>query len=112
MHELELNDATAVGNLIEICTKEIMDQESRSNIIDVIIKAKNTQKMDVSLDTLNVERKQETIPIPLAKLPKLLAKPVTGDGETSSRGAGRVRAKLLETPRIIVSAAKTLQKRQ
>lgn len=105
VHELELNDATAVGALIELCTKEILDQKTRSNTIDLIIKAKNTQKMVVSLDTLDFNGNLETMP--LAELSKLLAKLVAvEDGatslidervETPSRCVGRGRAKTLQT---------------
>lgn len=125
MHELELNDATAVGALIELCTKEILDQKTRSNTIDLIIKAKNTQKMVVSLDTLDFNGNLEKMP--LAELSKLLAKLVAvEDGATSlidkrveipSKGVGRGRAKTLQTsfvrqelPRSIVSGVKTLDK--
>ena len=117
MHELELNDATAVEGLIELCTKKIEDRESRSNIIDLILKAKKTKKMVLSLDMLGINGDYETIS--LAGFAKRLAK-LSGDGEvrqvnarlkTSSMGS---RAKTLkqgsltqELPGSIVSAFKT-----
>ena len=124
MHELELDDATAVEGLIELCIKEIEDQETRSKTIDLIHRAKETQKMVVSLDTLGLGGNHEKIP--LAELPKLLAKLVVGDAEvsqiddrieTSSRGVSRGRAETLQTcpvrqelPRSIVSALEILNK--
>lgn len=122
MHELELNDAAAVGNLIELCTKDILDPETRSNTIDLIIEAKKTQKKVVFLNTLDLDGSHETIP--LAKLPKLLAKLAVGDGEISqideragASSSGRGRGKTLETspvrqelPESIVSAVKIRNK--
>ena len=121
VHELELDDATAVKKLIELCTKEILDPETRSNTINLIVKAKNTQKMFVPLDTFSLEGKLETIP--LAELPRFLAELVVRDGEVRqtderveilSRGGGAGRPKRLRTravrqelPRNIVCAVKT-----
>ena len=121
-HELELEDATAVQDLIESCKKEIEDQETRSKTIDLILTAKKTQKTAIllgDLGLLNMNRQT----IPLADLPKLLAKLIGGDGEvghiderleTSSRSAITGRTKTLETslvrqelPRSIVSTFKT-----
>ena len=121
VHELELDDATAVEELIELCKTEIKDQGTRSKTIDLIIKAKKTQKTAVLLGDLGFNMKQKTITC--AELPKLLAKLVVGDGkfsqideraETSSRSELGVRAKTVETcpvrqelPRSIVSDFKT-----
>lgn len=124
MHELEIDDATAVEDLIESCKTEIGDQETRSKTIDLIIKAKKTQRTAVLLGDLGLEMNHKTIP--LAELPKLLAKLLVGDGEvsqiqerieTSSMSVVRDSAKTLETcpvrqelPRIIVSTSKTANK--
>lgn len=123
MHELELNDAAAVEKLIELCTKGISDQEIRSKTIDLIIKAKKTQNMVVSLDTLGLDGSRETIP--LAELAKLLAKLVAADCRvsqinervaTSCRSGGSGRVKTSETcsvrqqlPRNIVRTFKTIK---
>ena len=115
MHELSLNDVAAVENLIDLCTKGIPNQETRSKAIDLIYRAKKNQKIVVPLDTLHLDETVETIP-----LTKLLAKLAVEDGEVSqieeiseaaSRSVGMGMAKALgtcdvrqETPRIIVSA--------
>ena len=115
MHELSLNDVAAVENLIDLCTKGIPNQETRSKAIDLIYRAKKNQKIVVPLDTLDLDENKEAIP-----LAKLLAKLAVEDGEVSqieeiseasNRSVGRGVAKALgtcavrqETPRIIVSA--------
>ena len=128
MHKLELNDAAAVRDLIEMCKTGISDENTRSSTIDLIIKAKRSGTMDVPLDILAVGWKDETTPILLTELPELLAKVVAGGGKvdqidgtvvTSSESAESVDgsdAKALETcpakqelPRVIVSTVKTLQ---
>ena len=124
VHELELDDATAVEDLIEWCRTEIGDQETRSKTIDLMIKAKKTQGTAVQLGDLGLEMNQKTIP--LAELPKLLAKLLVGDGEISQieerveisgRSVVRGSAMTLETclvgqelPRIIVSTFKSANK--
>lgn len=124
MHELELNDATAVEELISICTQEIKDQETLSKSIDLIKRAIKTERMVVSFGTSHLDWKHESIP--LAELPNLLAKIAIGGGElgqidetveTSSSGVGCGRTKAQETwparqdfPSRIVSAAKTSSK--
>lgn len=104
LHELELNDVTAVEELIKFCTKEIKDQETLSKSIDLINRATKTEKMVVSFGTLHLDGKHESIP--LAELPNLLAKLAVGDGEvgqiderveTSSNGVGWGRTKAVET---------------
>lgn len=81
MHELALNDAATVEKLIGLCTEEIADQETRSKAIHLINKAKNAEKIIVSLDTLKVDKYKKTIP--LAEIPKLLVKLVVGDAKVS-----------------------------
>ncbi len=124
MHELELDDATAVEGLIELCTNKIEDRETRLKTIDLITRAKETQKMVVSLGSLDLGVNHETIPLP--ELPKLLAKLLIGNGgasqigeriETSSRCVSRVRAETGDTcpvgqalPRSIVSAVVAIKK--
>lgn len=121
VHELELDDATAVEDLIRWCKTEIGDQEIRSKTIDLMINAKKTQRTAVQLWDLGLDMNHKTIP--LAELPKLLAKLLVGHGgisqieekiETSSRSVIRGSAKRLETclvgqelPSIIVSTFKT-----
>ena len=128
MHKLELNDAAAVRDLIEMCKTEILDENTRSSTIDLIIKAKRFGTMDVPLDILDVGWKDETTPILLTELPALLAKLVAGGGKVdqvdgtvvfSSESAESVDGSSKkplgtcpvnqELPRIIVSTVKTLQ---
>ena len=130
MHKLELNDAAAVSDLIEMCKTGILDEKTRSSTIDLIIKAKRFGAMDVPLDVLDIGWKHETTPIPLEALPKVLAKLVAGDGnvdqidgtvvtssestksvdESSSKALGTCPVKQ-ELPRLIVSTVKTLQRK-
>ena len=128
MHKLELNDAATVRDLVEMCKSGILDENTQSSTIDLIIKAKRFGTMDVPLDILDVSWKDETTPILLTELPELLAKLVAGGGkvdqidgtvETSSESLESVdgsSTKALgtysvkqELPRIIVSTVKTLQ---
>lgn len=81
MHELALNDAATVEKLIELCTKEIPDQQTRSKAVHLINEAKKAQKIIVSLDTLKLDKNHKTIP--LAEVAKLLIKLVMGDTEVS-----------------------------
>ena len=120
VHELALNDAAAVESLIELCTEGISDQEAQSRTIDLINKARGTQKMVISLDALKLDKNHETIP--LSELTKLLAKLVVGTGgvsqiegisEGASRCVGGDREKARGTctvrqksPRSIVSAVR------
>ena len=122
VHELELDDATDVKDLIESCKKEIEDRETRSKTIDLILTAKKTQNTGVLLGDLSLLNMNHQT-IPSADLPKLLAKLVVGDGEaghtderveTSSRSAITAKSKTLETslvrqelPSSIVSTFKT-----
>ena len=125
MHELALKDAATVEKLIELCIDEIADMETRSKAIQLINEAKKTQKIVVSLDTLKLDKKHETIP--LAELAKLLVRLVVGHGQVNqieevfgassrcvdtenakARGTCAMRQKL---SRSIVSAAQTSRKR-
>ena len=128
MHKLELDDAAAVRDLIEMCKIGILDEKTRSSTIDLIIKAKRLGTMDVPLDILDIGWKHETTPIPFTELPKLLAKLVAGDGKvdqidgtvvtssestksvdgSSTKALGTCPVKQ-ELPRVIVSTVKTLQ---
>ena len=71
--------------LIEICTEEITNQEVRSTVIDLIHKGKKAQRIAISLDTLKLDKNDETIP--LADVAKFLAKLVVGEG-----GVGQIKA--------------------
>ena len=106
---------------IEICTDEITNQEARSTVIDLIRKAKKAQKIAISLDTLKLDKNDETIP--LTEVAKSLAKVVIGEGgvsqfetvcNASSRREGRGEPTVPGTcavgqnlPRIIVSSIQT-----
>ena len=121
MHELALNDAAAVEKLIKICSERITDQEARSKVIELVHKAKKSQKIVVSLDTLKLDKNDETIP--LAELANLLDK-LIGEGgfremeeicEASSRCAGTEEPEALDKyalrqklPSSIVSLVQTL----
>lgn len=103
--ELELDNATAVEDLIESCKKEIEDQGTRSKTIDLIIKAKKTPKTAVHVGDLGLLNMNHQT-IPLAELPEFLVKLVVGDvevghiderTETSSSCAITGRAKTPET---------------
>ena len=111
-----------------MCKSGILDENTRSSTIDMIIKAKRFGTMDVPLDILDVGWKDETTPILLTELPELLAKLVAGGGKvgqidgtvvtssesmesvdgSSTKGLGAYVVKQ-ELPRIIVSTVKTLQ---
>ena len=128
MHQLELNDAAAVRDLIEMCKTGILDENTRSSTIDLIIKAKRFGTMDVPLDILDVGWKDDTTPLLLTELPELLAKLVARDGKidqidgtvvtssesaesadgSSTKALGTCPVKQ-ELPRVIVSTVKTLQ---
>ena len=124
MHELELNDDGAVGDLIELCTERIPDQKTRSNTINLINQAKKTQKMVVAMDKHYLDENVKTLP--LAEFAKLLAKFVDGNGEVShmdegvedwSRCVGEEKAMApgmcfvkQQLPRSIVSAVQTSMK--
>ena len=71
--------------LIQICTEEITDQELQSTVIDLIHKAKKAQKIPISLDTLKLEKNDETVP--LVEVAKFLAELVVREG-----GVGQVEA--------------------
>ena len=126
MHKLELNDAATVRDLIQMCKTRILDENTRSSTIELIIKAKKIGTMDVPLDILDVGRKDETTHILLSELPELLAKLVAGGGKvdqidgtiatssesaesvngSSTKGLGMCPVKQ-ELPRLIVSAVKS-----
>ena len=74
-----------MGKLVAICTEEITNQEARSTVIDLIHKAKKAQKIAISLDTLKLDKNDETIP--LAEVARFLAKLVVGEG-----GVGQIEA--------------------
>ncbi|KAM0806338.1 beta-lactamase-like protein, partial [Usnea florida] len=82
VHKLELNDAATVRDLIEMCKTRILDDNTRSSTIELIIKAQKFGMMDVPLDILDVGRKDETTQILLSELPELLAKLVAGGGKS------------------------------
>ena len=124
MHELELNNDDTVGNLIELCTEGIPDQETRSNTINLINKARKTQKVVLPIDKHYLDGSVKTLR--LAELAKLLATFVDRNENVgqmddkvgkSSKYVGRERAMALEMcsvrqklPRSIVSAVQTLSK--
>lgn len=72
--------------LIELCTIEIPDQETRFKTIDLINKAQKTQNKVVPIAARNLRRNLESLS--LAELVKLLAKHALGDGEFHQIGGG------------------------
>ena len=86
MHELELKDDGAVGDLIELCTERIPDQKTRSKTIKLINRAKKTQKLVVVMDKHYLDGNVKTVP--LAELAKLLASFVERNGKVSQIDEG------------------------
>ena len=74
--------------LIELCTIEIPDQETRSKTIGLINKAQKTQNMVVPIAARNLRGNLEGLS--LAELVKLLAKHALRDGEFDQAGGGAV----------------------
>ena len=87
--ELELIDISNVEHLIELCKRDISDQEARSKTIDLIDKIKDARYMDVPIATVDLDGNFENMPS--SELVKLLAKYIVKDHE-GSQIDGRIEA--------------------
>lgn len=71
-HELELSDPKAALELMRICLNNINDKKAQEKALGFLSSALSSHKKSVSLDSLGLEDYED--PIPLMRLPELLAK--------------------------------------
>ncbi|KAI9817172.1 MAG: hypothetical protein M1827_001284 [Pycnora praestabilis] len=63
IHELELNDAVAVGMLMSLCSAKIQDANAFAKVCSMISKAMASDRQILSLDTLALESNHDNIPL-------------------------------------------------